>query len=146
MAYADYLIQCEDEEEVNERMVRFETWWEELVEHGIHEKIDFGSTVFHAKKIWCPILDKKTGSCSTYDMRPVVCRTHHSINVADCDDWKTPDSEGLAALRTDDLLSAPVTEIGMGMNADVSYWQFWVGKHLGCSFADAKPPLLAEDD
>ena len=140
MAFADFLLKCRPDS-VEHYMELFEAWWEKAVDTEVHEEMST-PVEFHAKKLWCPVMSE--GTCSQYAMRPIVCRTHHSINVADCDEWRTSD-EGLEALYTDDLLSRSVTEIGMGQATDVSYWQFWVGKHLGCSFSDEKPPLLGDD-
>jgi hypothetical protein len=45
-----------------------------------------------AKHPWCPFL--KEGSCSIYDVRPTICRTHHSSDLSAClrDPTKRPAS------------------------------------------------------
>lgn len=33
----------------------------------------------------CPLLDPENGCCRVYDIRPLVCRGHNSINVKTCE-------------------------------------------------------------
>jgi Fe-S-cluster containining protein len=143
-AFADYLQRRLSEDQLKELKARFEVWYATLVENQLDVEV-LAPRQYHAVRAWCPILDRTTGACSQYEMRPVVCRTHHSLDAEDCEVWETT-PEGLAALYTDDLMERPVTEIGYGHMPTVSYWQFWVGKHLGCDFADKAPPLFAEEE
>jgi Fe-S-cluster containining protein len=32
----------------------------------------------------CPVLDEVTGTCGAYDVRPMRCRSHHSLDAAAC--------------------------------------------------------------
>jgi hypothetical protein len=33
----------------------------------------------------CPILDERDGRCGAYDVRPMRCRSHHSLDAAVCE-------------------------------------------------------------
>lgn len=143
MLFANYLQRVQMKL-VDAYKEHFEQWYRNLVAAELHQEVSTPRQ-YHQGKVWCPLLDKDTGTCREYDMRPTICRTHHSVNVEDCSEWQTTE-DGLETLYTDDLLEQPMVEMstGRGTMQTVSYWQFWVGKHLGCSFADRRPPVLKQ--
>lgn len=143
-AFADFLKTRLKNEQLDEIKARFEMWYEKLVAANFDVEVTAPRS-YHAAFNWCPILDQATGKCSQYEMRPIICRTHYSLNVEDCEEWQT-NEDGLAALFTEDLLTQPAIEVGYGNMNTVSFWQFWVGKHLDCSFANKAPPLFEDFD
>jgi Fe-S-cluster containining protein len=60
-----------------------------------------------ARFAMCPLLDPKTGGCSVYAERPIVCRTYHVVTPAE---WCDP-AGGTRDVASSALVSAAVVAV-----------------------------------
>ncbi|HEX4339169.1 MAG TPA: YkgJ family cysteine cluster protein [Polyangiaceae bacterium] len=60
----------------------------------------------HRARTPCSLLDESSGLCAVHDARPMRCRAHHSVNVADCEAMSLRPDEDLRIKRYPDVLDA----------------------------------------
>jgi Fe-S-cluster containining protein len=60
----------------------------------------------HRARTPCPMLDETSDRCSVHDARPMRCRAHHSLDVADCEAASLHPSEARGIRRFPDVMNA----------------------------------------
>jgi hypothetical protein len=54
----------------------------------------------------CPMLDEASDRCAVHDARPMRCRAHHSLDVADCEAASLHPNEPRTIRRYSDVINA----------------------------------------
>jgi Fe-S-cluster containining protein len=60
----------------------------------------------HAARIPCALLDEESNLCTVHDARPMRCRAHHSLNLADCEAASLHPDEPHTITRYPDVIDA----------------------------------------
>lgn len=105
-------------------------WMREMTAAGLIQQFCEDPKQYAAAGIHCPLL--LAHNCLTYSMRPLLCRGHYALNAEDCAEWGNSKKE-YPVLKHDDILGPATAEIARHKPGEyrTSYWQYWVGLHLG---------------
>jgi Fe-S-cluster containining protein len=60
----------------------------------------------HSARIPCALLDEESNLCTVHDARPMRCRAHHSLNLADCEAASLHPDEPRTITRYPDVIDA----------------------------------------
>jgi Fe-S-cluster containining protein len=78
LAIARYLTESPDDSELVATRARIAAHAQRLRTMTIDARLQ--------ARVPCPLLDATTGQCSVYDVRPLRCRSHHSLDAASCEE------------------------------------------------------------
>lgn len=94
-----YLLEGLSPDAIEELKTRTQAWLDAFLSSPVCQQGQPSAFVYRALNLWCPLLNRKDGTCSVYERRPLECRWFIARGPEEhcADDLKRPFQEFLRA-------------------------------------------------
>lgn len=148
--FVEYLKDTMSETQLEVLSGALKDWLQEATAKGLMQQFCVDPKQYADADVYCPFLEAQ--NCLVYQMRPLLCRGHHGLDVTHCQKWGTEiEKDGkktfeYPVIKYDDILGPATAEIARSRvnQSKTSYWQYWIGLHLGLWTEESVVPPTVE--